>query len=91
VEVLIIGHIKVGAAVKRALRAAMVLTLYGTPKSSYTQRVLLILKETRTPYEWVETDPFVGAQKETEFMKKHPFGQIPCLVGPPPRTAASGR
>jgi glutathione S-transferase len=60
----------------------MVLTLYGHPQSTCTKRVLTVLKETNTPYEFVLIDLVKGAHKAPEFLAKQPFGQMPALVCP---------
>jgi hypothetical protein len=41
----------------------MVLTLYGAPYSTCTQRILMTLHEKQVPYEFVLVDLKIGAQK----------------------------
>jgi glutathione S-transferase len=61
----------------------MVLKVFGFSRSSNTQRVLLLLKETRLPYEWHDIDLAKGAHKAPAFLAQHPFGQVPYLVRSP--------
>jgi glutathione S-transferase len=58
----------------------MVMKLYGHPFSTCTNRVLAVLKETNTPYEFVMVDMMKGAHKAPEHIAKQPFGQVPILV-----------
>ncbi|KAI9855343.1 MAG: hypothetical protein M1813_009801 [Trichoglossum hirsutum] len=57
----------------------MVLTLYGAPYSTCTQRILMTLHEKQVPYEFVLVDLKIGAQKQPEHVKRQPFGQIPAI------------
>jgi glutathione S-transferase len=61
----------------------MVLKLYGHPMSYTTQVVMLVLAETKTPYEFELVDLQTGAHKTPEYLAKNPLGQIPCMVRPP--------
>ena len=47
----------------------MVLKLYGFPLSSWTQGVIVTLKELGIPYEFVSVNLFTGEQKNPEYMK----------------------
>jgi glutathione S-transferase len=58
----------------------MVLKLYGHPLSTCTKRVLTVLKETNTPYEFITVDLIKGAHKSPDFTAKQPFGQVPAIV-----------
>jgi glutathione S-transferase len=58
----------------------MVLTLYGNAQSTCTKRVATVMKETSTPFKFVEVDYANGAHKAPEFLTKQPFGQVPYLV-----------
>jgi glutathione S-transferase len=57
----------------------MVLTLYGFPFSTCTQRVLAVLLEKDLPYELVEVNLFKGDQKSEAHLARQPFGKIPVL------------
>lgn len=59
--------------------STMVLKLYGFPMSTCTRRVAIVCKEKNIPYEFILVDLMKGAQKEPEYMAKHPFGQVPCI------------
>jgi glutathione S-transferase len=58
----------------------MVLTLYGYRRSTSTQRVLVVLEETKTPYTFVSIDLLKGEHLPKEHLDHNLFGQIPCLV-----------
>jgi glutathione S-transferase len=58
----------------------MVLTLYGYAHSTNTQRVLLVLKELKVPYKFVPVDLSKGEHKSPDYLKKQPFGVVPCIV-----------
>jgi glutathione S-transferase len=58
----------------------MALKLYGHPLSTCTKRVLVVLKETNTPYEFISVDLFKNEHKTGDFYKKQPFGQVPYIV-----------
>lgn len=58
----------------------MVLKLYGSPLSGPARRVALVLKEKEVPYEFVHVDLQKGEHKTPEYLKKQPFGQVPCIV-----------
>jgi glutathione S-transferase len=58
----------------------MVLKLYGSPHSTCSQRVMIVMKETNTPFELVPVDLAKGGHKAPEFVEKQPFGQVPYLV-----------
>ncbi|KZP13882.1 thioredoxin-like protein [Athelia psychrophila] len=57
----------------------MVLTLYGSPYTTCTKRVAVVLKEKNIPYTFVPIDLMKGEHKSPEFLKKQPFGQVPCI------------
>ncbi|KAF7972943.1 hypothetical protein HWV62_16504 [Athelia sp. TMB] len=57
----------------------MVLTLYGSPISSCTKRVAVVLKEKDIPFTFVSIDLAKGEQKSPDFLKKQPFGMVPCI------------
>jgi glutathione S-transferase len=57
----------------------MVLTLYGVPVSTCTQRVTTVLLEKKVAFKFVEIDFPKGEHKSAEYLKKQPFGQIPVL------------
>lgn len=56
----------------------MVLKLYGHTSSTATQRVLVVAKELGIPIEVVTVD--YASLKTPQFLKIHPFGQVPYLV-----------
>ncbi|KAK2467388.1 hypothetical protein APHAL10511_000623 [Amanita phalloides] len=57
----------------------MVLKLYGFPSATCTQRVATVLHEKNVPFELIPVDITKGEQKNEEYLKKQPFGQIPVL------------
>lgn len=57
----------------------MVLKLYGSPFSSYSRFVVAVLLEKEVPFELVIVDMFEKEHKTEEYLKKQPFGQIPCI------------
>ncbi|KAF7972944.1 hypothetical protein HWV62_16506 [Athelia sp. TMB] len=57
----------------------MVLTLYGSPISTCTKRVAVVLKEKDIPFNFVPIDLAKGEHKAPEFLKKQPFGQVPYI------------
>ena len=57
----------------------MVLTLYGYPKSSCTQRAAVILREKSVPYKFVAIDMPNDEHKTPEYLAHQPFGQVPYL------------
>jgi len=57
----------------------MVLKLYGANLSSCTRRVALVLQEKEVPYEFVAVDLPKGEHKAPDYLKKHPFGQVPYI------------
>jgi hypothetical protein len=58
----------------------MVIQLYGHPEFGSTRLVLMILLETKTPYELHVLDYAAGALKREEYLEKQPFGQLPYIV-----------
>lgn len=58
----------------------MVLTLYGSPVSTCTKRVAVVLKEKDIPFTFVPIDLMKGEHKDPEYLKKQPFGQVPYIV-----------
>lgn len=57
----------------------MVLKVYGWLGSKPTYRVILVLKEKNVPFEFVGINPAAGEHKAPEYLKKHPFGQMPYI------------
>jgi len=57
----------------------MVLKLYGSPNSSCSKRVFMVMKEKGLEYELVPIDLMQGQHKAPEYMEKQPFGQVPYL------------
>jgi hypothetical protein len=58
----------------------MVLKLYGLHASHFVRLVAAVLIEKQVPFEFVMVDLSKGEQKTPEFLAKHPFGQVPCIV-----------
>ena len=59
----------------------MVLKLYGTYRSTWLRLVAAVLKEKGVPFEFVPVDMSKGEHKSPEYLSKHPFGQVPYIVG----------
>ncbi|KAJ2918299.1 hypothetical protein MD484_g2145, partial [Candolleomyces efflorescens] len=57
----------------------MVLTLYGHPLSTCTQRVAATLHEKGVPFKFVLVDLTQGKHKAPEYTSKQPFGQVPYI------------
>ncbi|KAG7091771.1 hypothetical protein E1B28_008174 [Marasmius oreades] len=57
----------------------MTIKLYGLIVSTRTTRVMITLHELGVPYEFIKVDLFKGEHKDPEYLKKHPFGQLPTL------------
>ena len=57
----------------------MVLKLVGSPLSTCTRRVAVVLREKNVPYELVAIDFATAEHKSPEFLAKQPFGQVPYL------------
>jgi glutathione S-transferase len=60
----------------------MVLKLYGPAQSSALKVVALILHEKKVSFEIVPIDVSKGEHKLPDHLEKHPFGQVPYMVGP---------
>ena len=58
----------------------MVLKLYGSPESPFVLLVAAVLLEKKVPFEVVLVDLAKGENKTPEYLTKHPFGQVPCIV-----------
>jgi glutathione S-transferase len=58
----------------------MVLRLYGHLISPFAQKVLIMLIETETPYEFVHVDFIKGEQNAPAHLAKNPFGAVPYMV-----------
>jgi glutathione S-transferase len=61
----------------------MVLTLFGSPMSTCTKRVAMVLHETNTPFKFVHVDLMKGGHKAPDYVAKQPFGQVPYIVRAP--------
>ncbi|KAI0741738.1 glutathione S-transferase [Daedaleopsis nitida] len=57
----------------------MVLKLYGTPRSTCTNRVRTVAEELGVTYELIVIDFAKGEHKAPEFLAVQPFGQVPYL------------
>lgn len=58
----------------------MTLKLYGSPSSTCTRRVALVLHEKKVPFEFVAVDIGQKEHKSPEYLKKQPFGEVPYIV-----------
>jgi glutathione S-transferase len=58
----------------------MVLKLYGAYLSAFVRLVAAVLHEKQVPFELVSIDLAKKENKTPEYLKKHPFGQIPYIV-----------
>ncbi|KAI5121754.1 hypothetical protein M0805_009042 [Coniferiporia weirii] len=59
----------------------MVLKLYGTRFSTYTQNVIVTLKEFSVPYELLPVNMLAGEHRSEDYLATtQPFGQFPVLV-----------
>ncbi|KAM6497623.1 Glutathione S-transferase, C-terminal-like protein [Amanita muscaria] len=57
----------------------MVLKLIGSPFSTCGQRVAVVLREKKVPYELVPIDFAKGEHKTPAYLEKQPFGQVPYI------------
>jgi glutathione S-transferase len=53
--------------------------VYGNIKATCTQRVLILLEELNLKYSLKNVDLTKGEQKDQDFLKLNPFGQIPAI------------
>lgn len=53
--------------------------LYGFPLSGHSHRVEMFLSLLGLPVEVITVDLAAGAQKQPEFLKMNPFGQVPVI------------
>lgn len=58
----------------------MVLTLYGYPLATCTQRVATVLHEKQVPFKFVNVNLATGEHKAPAYLEKQPFGQVPYIV-----------
>ncbi|KZP22445.1 hypothetical protein FIBSPDRAFT_738969 [Athelia psychrophila] len=58
----------------------MALKLYGSPYSTATKRVTIVLQEKHVPFEFIAIDLIKGEHKAPDFVAKQPFGQVPYIV-----------
>ena len=58
----------------------MVLKLYGSPISPFVRIVAAVLAEKQVPFELVLIDFSKREHKLPEYLSKHPYGQVPCIV-----------
>ncbi|KZP32761.1 thioredoxin-like protein [Athelia psychrophila] len=57
----------------------MALKLYGSPYSTATKRVAIVLQEKHVPFEFINIDLIKGEHKAPAFVAKQPFGQVPLI------------
>jgi glutathione S-transferase len=55
------------------------LTLYTYPLSGHAHRVELLLRMLDLPFDKIEVNLRAGDQKQTPYLAKNPFGQVPVL------------
>jgi glutathione S-transferase len=53
--------------------------VYGNIKATCTQRVLILLEELNLKYSLKNVDLTKGEQKDQDFLKLNPFGQVPAI------------
>ncbi|KAF9037898.1 glutathione S-transferase [Hymenopellis radicata] len=58
----------------------MVLQLFGSPVSTCTKRVAVVLREKKVPFELHPINLASREQKSPEYLAKQPFGQVPYIV-----------
>ena len=59
----------------------MVLKLYAYAVTHNAKIVAAILHEKKIPFELVPVDMSKGEHKSPAHLEKHPFGQVPYIVG----------
>ena len=59
----------------------MILKVYGFAFSDNARVVAAVLREKKVPFELVHVDLIKGEHKLPEHLERHPFGQVPCIVG----------
>lgn len=64
------------------------LKLFGDHRSGNCYKAALLLKLTRTPFEWVETDIMQGKTHSEDFLALNPNGKVPLLLWPDGRCLA---
>jgi len=64
------------------------LKLFGDSRSGNCYKVALLLKLTKTPFAWVETDIMQGATRNEYFLALNPNGKVPLLLWPDGRRLA---
>jgi glutathione S-transferase len=57
----------------------MTIKLFANPASTCTRKVLTVLAETNTPYEFTTVDFATGEHKGAAHMARQPFGQVPAM------------
>lgn len=53
--------------------------VYGDPRATCTQRVLILLEELDLKYDIQNVDLMKGEQKSEDYLKLHPFGKVPSV------------
>lgn len=56
------------------------LTVYGHPKATCTQRLLIVLEELELKYDFKNVDIMQGESRTEEFLEKNPFGKVPVVM-----------
>ncbi|KZP22411.1 glutathione S-transferase, partial [Athelia psychrophila] len=57
----------------------MALKLHGSPYSTATKRVAIVLLEKHVPFEFIDIDLVKGEHKAPDFVAKQPFGLVPFI------------
>lgn len=57
----------------------MVLQLYGSPVSTCTKRVAVVLREKQVPFDFHPINLATREHKSPEYLAKQPFGQVPYI------------
>ncbi|KAI0092255.1 glutathione transferase [Irpex rosettiformis] len=57
----------------------MTLKVYGVLQATFTQRVLVVLKEKNVSYEFITVDWAGKTHKAPSYLLNHPFGQFPYI------------
>ncbi|NBP00065.1 MAG: glutathione S-transferase family protein [Proteobacteria bacterium] len=55
------------------------LSVYGYPKATCTQRVLILLEELELKYNFKQVDLRKGEQKSEDYLRLQPFGKVPVV------------
>lgn len=62
------------------MSAPAAIRLYGFPLSGHSHRVQLFLSLLQLPYEFLPVDLSKGEQKQADFLRLNPRGQVPVII-----------